>query len=185
MYEGAPDYPDKDTWWRLCSEQGVTIFYTAPTAIRTCMKWGAEYVRRHDLGRLRLLGTVGEPINPKAWLWYWHVVGGGRCPVVDTWWQTETGNIMITTLPGAQAAKPGSAGTPLPGLSAQVVDNDGAEVERDDAGAADAAPPLARDAAHALPRARALQVRLLGALRAARCTSSATPAARTPTTTSG
>ncbi len=134
MYEGAPDYPDKDVWWRLCAQQGVTIFYTAPTAIRTCMKWGAEYVRRHDLSTLRLLGTVGEPINPKAWVWYWHVVGGGRCPVVDTWWQTETGNIMITTLPGAQAAKPGSAGTPLPGLAARVVDNDGAEVARDTQG---------------------------------------------------
>ena len=80
MYEGAPDYPDKDVWWRLCAERGVTIFYTAPTAIRTCMKWGADYVRRHNLEKLRLLGTVGEPINPKAWVWYWHVVGGGRCP---------------------------------------------------------------------------------------------------------
>jgi acetyl-CoA synthetase len=134
MYEGAPDYPDKDVWWRLCAEQGVTIFYTAPTAIRTCMKWGADYVRRHDRDKLRLLGTVGEPINPKAWLWYWHVVGGGRCPVVDTWWQTETGMIMITTLPGAQASKPGSAGTPLPGLAAQVVAADGSEVPRDTQG---------------------------------------------------
>ena len=134
MYEGAPDYPGKDIWWKLCERQGVTIFYTAPTAIRTCMKWGAEHVRRHDLSKLRLLGTVGEPINPKAWVWYWHVVGGGRCPIVDTWWQTETGNIMITTLPGAQAAKPGSAGTPLPGLTASVVDTDGTEVERDTQG---------------------------------------------------
>jgi acetyl-CoA synthetase len=134
MYEGAPDYPDKDVWWRLCAERGVTIFYTAPTAIRTCMKWGADYVRRHDLSRLRLLGTVGEPINPKAWVWYWHVVGGGRCPVVDTWWQTETGNIMITTLPGAQASKPGSAGTPLPGIAAQVVEPDGSECARDTQG---------------------------------------------------
>ncbi len=131
MFEGAPDYPDKDVWWRLCQEYGVTIFYTAPTAIRTCMKWGAEYVQRHDRSSLRLLGTVGEPINPKAWAWYWKVVGGGRCPVVDTWWQTETGQIMITTLPGAQAAKPGSAGTPLPGIAAEVVDNDGREVQRD------------------------------------------------------
>ncbi len=91
MYEGAPDYPDKDIWWELCERYGVTIFYTAPTAIRACMKWGVEYPQRHDLSKLRLLGTVGEPINPKAWIWYWKVIGGERCPVVDTWWQTETG----------------------------------------------------------------------------------------------
>ncbi|MGH2955088.1 MAG: acetate--CoA ligase [Solirubrobacterales bacterium] len=131
MYEGAPDYPDKDIWWELCERYGVTIFYTAPTAIRACMKWGAEYPGRHDLSALRLLGTVGEPINPKAWLWYWKVIGGERCPVVDTWWQTETGHIMITTLPGAQATKPGSAGTPLPGIDAAVVDKDGNEVVGD------------------------------------------------------
>ncbi len=130
MYEGAPDYPDKDIWWRLCERYKVTIFYTAPTAIRACMKWGPEYPRRHDLSSLRLLGTVGEPINPKAWAWYWLVIGGGRCPIIDTWWQTETGNMMITTLPGAQAAKPGSAGTALPGITAEVVDNDGKPVER-------------------------------------------------------
>jgi acetyl-CoA synthetase len=128
MYEGAPDYPDKDIWWELCERYGVTLFYTAPTAIRACMKWGAQYPERHDLSKLRLLGTVGEPINPKAWLWYWKVIGGGRCPVVDTWWQTETGGIMITTLPGAQASKPGSAGTPLPGVDAAVVDDDGNEI---------------------------------------------------------
>jgi acetyl-CoA synthetase len=131
MYEGAPDYPAKDIWWELCERYGVTIFYTAPTAIRACMKWGAELAERHDLSSLRLLGTVGEPINPKAWLWYWKVVGGGRCPVVDTWWQTETGAIMITTLPGAQPSKPGSAGNPLPGIRAAVVDDDGNEVEPD------------------------------------------------------
>ena len=118
MYEGAPDYPDKDIWWELCERYGVTIFYTAPTAIRACMKWGAEYPGRHDLSSIRLLGTVGEPINPKAWLWYWKVIGGGKAPIVDTWWQTETGHIMITTLPGAQLAKPGSAGKPLPGIEA-------------------------------------------------------------------
>ncbi len=128
MYEGAPDYPDKDIWWELCERYGVTLFYTAPTAIRACIKWGARHPERHDLSKLRLLGTVGEPINPKAWLWYWKVIGGGRCPIVDTWWQTETGGIMITTLPGAQYAKPGSAGTPLPGLDAAVVDNDGNEI---------------------------------------------------------
>jgi acetyl-CoA synthetase len=134
MYEGAPDYPDKDIWWDLCERYGVTIFYTAPTAIRACVKWGPEYPGRHDLSSLRLLGTVGEPINPKAWLWYWKVIGGGRCPIVDTWWQTETGHIMITTLPGAQSAKPGSAGSPLPGIEAAVVDEDGKEVARDTQG---------------------------------------------------
>jgi len=128
MYEGAPDYPDKDIWWELCDRYGVTLFYTAPTAIRACIKWGAKYPEGHDLSKLRLLGTVGEPINPKAWLWYWKVIGGGRCPVVDTWWQTETGGIMITTLPGAQYAKPGSAGTPLPGIDAAVIDGDGNEL---------------------------------------------------------
>ena len=129
MWEGGPDYPDKDIWWELIERYGVTIFYTAPTAIRACMKWGAEYPSAHDLSSLRLLGTVGEPINPKAWLWYWKVIGGERCPIVDTWWQTETGQIMITTLPGAQAAKPGSAGKPLPGIDAAVLDEDGNEVD--------------------------------------------------------
>ena len=122
MYEGAPDYPHKGIWWELCERYGVTIFYTAPTAIRACVKWGAEFPNAHDLTSLRLLGTVGEPINPKAWLWYWKVIGRERCPIVDTWWQTETGCIMITTLPGVQYAKPGSAGTPLPGVFADVVD---------------------------------------------------------------
>jgi acetyl-CoA synthetase len=129
MYEGAPDYPDKDIWWDLCERYGVTVFYTAPTAIRACMKWGIEYPQRHDLSKLRLLGTVGEPINPKAWIWYHLVIGGGRCPIVDTWWQTETGHILITTLPGAQAAKPGSAGKPLPGIEPDVLDEDGNPVE--------------------------------------------------------
>jgi acetyl-CoA synthetase len=134
MYEGAPDYPDKDVWWEIVERYGVTIFYTAPTAIRACIKWGAGYAAAHDLSSLRLLGSVGEPINPKAWLWYHKVIGGERCPIVDTWWQTETGNIMITTLPGAQATKPGSAGTPLPGVDAAVVDEHGAEVSPDTQG---------------------------------------------------
>jgi acetyl-CoA synthetase len=129
MYEGAPDYPHKGIWWELCERYGVTLFYTAPTAIRACIKWGAEHAEKHDLSSLRLLGTVGEPINPKAWLWYRQVIGSGRCPIVDTWWQTETGHIMITTLPGAQASKPGSAGKPLPGIDAAVVDDDGNEVD--------------------------------------------------------
>ncbi len=122
MYEGAPDYPDKDVWWDIIERFGVTIFYTAPTAIRACMKWGSEYPRKHDLSSLRLLGTVGEPINPKAWLWYHKVIGAGRCPIVDTWWQTETGHIMISPLPGITETKPGSATFPLPGIDAAVVD---------------------------------------------------------------
>ena len=129
MYEGAPDYPDKDVWWDLCERYGVTVFYTAPTAIRACMKWGVKHPQKHDLSALRLLGTVGEPINPKAWLWYWKVIGGENCPIVDTWWQTETGNIMISPLPGVTPAKPGSATKPLPGVDAAVVDEDGNEVE--------------------------------------------------------
>jgi acetyl-CoA synthetase len=130
MYEGAPDYPHKGIWWELAEKTDTTIFYTAPTAIRACIKWGVEHVEKADLSKLRLLGSVGEPINPKAWLWYWKVVGGGNCPVVDTWWQTETGGIMITTLPGAQAMKPGIAGTPLPGVSAAVLNEEGEEVAR-------------------------------------------------------
>src|SRR5690242_4080311 len=122
MYEGAPDYPHKGIWWELCERYKVTQFYTAPTAIRACMKWGVDHVKKADLSNLRLLGTVGEPINPKAWLWYYVVVGGERCPVVDTWWQTETGAIMITPLPGIIEAKPGSATRPFPGVLADVVD---------------------------------------------------------------
>ncbi|HEX8121334.1 MAG TPA: acetate--CoA ligase [Solirubrobacteraceae bacterium] len=130
MYEGAPDYPDKDIWWALCEKYGVTIFYTAPTAIRACIKWGEEYPKRHDLSKLRLLGSVGEPINPKAWLWYHEVIGGGRCPVVDTWWQTETGAIMISPLPGLTETKPGSCTTPLPGIEAKILaESDGEEME--------------------------------------------------------
>ncbi|MEK6250446.1 MAG: acetate--CoA ligase [Actinomycetota bacterium] len=129
MYEGAPDYPDKDVWWGIIERYGVTIFYTAPTAIRTCMKWGPEYPGKHDLSSLRLLGTVGEPINPKAWLWYHKVIGGERCPIVDTWWQTETGNIVISPLPGITATKPGSATLPLPGFEAAVFDEDGKEID--------------------------------------------------------
>jgi acetyl-CoA synthetase len=122
MYEGAPDYPHKGIWWELCERYGATIFYTAPTAIRACIKWGVEHVEKFDLSKLRLLGTVGEPINPKAWLWYHLVVGGERCPIVDTWWQTETGAIMITPLAGIVETKPGSATRPFPGIAAEVVD---------------------------------------------------------------
>jgi len=128
MYEGAPDYPDPGAWWEVVEKYRASIFYTAPTAIRACMKWGDDYPGKHDLSSLRLLGTVGEPINPKAWLWYYSVIGGERCPVVDTWWQTETGAIMIAPLPGLTPAKPGSATRPLPGVSARLVDEDGHEV---------------------------------------------------------
>jgi acetyl-CoA synthetase len=129
MYEGAPDHPHKGIWWELVERYRVTVFYTAPTAIRACIKWGVEHPQKFDLSSLRLLGTVGEPINPKAWLWYWKVIGGENCPVVDTWWQTETGNIMISPLPGVTPAKPGSATKPLPGIEAAVLDEQGNEVE--------------------------------------------------------
>ena len=125
MYEGTPDHPDKDRFWRIVEKYGVTICYTAPTAIRTCMRWGEEYPKRCDLSSLRLLGSVGEPINPEAWVWYWKVIGGGRCPVVDTWWQTETGHILITPLPGITTLKPGSATRPFPGIEAEVVNDKG------------------------------------------------------------
>ena len=122
MYEGAPDYPHKAIWWEIVERYRVTTLYTAPTAIRAAIKWGARYPREHDLSSLRLLGSVGEPINPKAWLWYHKVIGGERCPIVDTWWQTETGAIMITPLPGITTTKPGSATVPFPGILADVVD---------------------------------------------------------------
>ena len=129
MFEGAPDYPHQGIWWELVERYKATIFYTAPTAIRACMKWGAELPAKYDLSSLRLLGSVGEPINPKAWLWYHLVIGGERCPIVDTWWQTETGHIMISPMPGVTNAKPGSATRPLPGVVAEVVDeHEGKEV---------------------------------------------------------
>ncbi len=121
MWEGAPDYPNKGIWWELIERYKVSILYCAPTAIRACIKWGAQWPEKHDLSSLRLLGSVGEPINPKAWLWYHKVIGGERCPIVDTWWQTETGAIMITPLPGISATKPGSATHPFPGVQAQVL----------------------------------------------------------------
>jgi acetyl-CoA synthetase len=125
LYEGVPNHPAPDRWWEIVERYGVSILYTAPTAIRTCVKWGDEWPRRHDLSSLRVLGTVGEPINPEAWMWYHSVIGQGRCPVVDTWWQTETGHIMISPLPGITATKPGSATVPLPGIGADVVDDEG------------------------------------------------------------
>jgi len=125
MYEGAPDWPERDRFWEIVARYGVTVFYTAPTAIRAFMKWGEQHPDRHDLSTLRLLGTVGEPINPEAWIWYHHHIGGERCPIVDTWWQTETGGIMITPLPGVTTTKPGSATTPFPGVSVELVDGKG------------------------------------------------------------
>jgi acetyl-CoA synthetase len=128
MYEGAPDYPARDRWWSLIEKYGVTILYTAPTAIRAFMKWGTELIDKHDLSSLRLLGSVGEPINPEAWMWYSEHIGKSRCPVVDTWWQTETGSILITPLPGLTTTRPGSATHPFPGIAADVVDSEGEPV---------------------------------------------------------
>ena len=130
MYEGTPDFPDKDRWWSIIEKYRVTILYCAPTAIRTFMKWGSGYPDKHDMSSLRVLGSVGEPINPEAWVWYWTNIGHGNCPVVDTWWQTETGAIMISPLPGQTVLKPGSATFPLPGISAEVVDDAGNAVTR-------------------------------------------------------
>jgi acetyl-CoA synthetase len=129
MYEGAPDWPHKDRLWSLIERYGVTIFYTAPTAIRSFMRWGTEWPQKHDLSSLRLIGSVGEPINPEAWVWYYRFIGGERCPVVDTWWQTETGSIMITPLPGVTTLRPGSATRPFPGIAAEIRTEKGEKVE--------------------------------------------------------
>jgi acetyl-CoA synthetase len=128
LYEGAPNFPAPDRWWQIVEEYGVTLFYTAPTAIRTFMKWGDQHPRARDLSSLRLIGTVGEPINPEAWMWYHATIGAGSCPIVDTWWQTETGAIMIAPLPGVTVTKPGSATVPMPGIAADVVDETGRSV---------------------------------------------------------
>ncbi|MFQ5810111.1 MAG: acetate--CoA ligase [Armatimonadota bacterium] len=129
MYEGAPDWPERDRFWQIVEDFGVTVFYTAPTAIRAFMKWGAEHADRHDLSSLRLLGTVGEPINPEAWMWYYETIGRKNCPIVDTWWQTETGMILITTLPGTDTMKPGSAGIPFPGIEAAIKNDEGESLD--------------------------------------------------------
>ena len=134
MYEGAPNFPEPDRFWRIVEKYGVTILYTAPTAIRAFMKWGVDWPKKHDLTSLRLLGTVGEPINPEAWIWYHEVIGGKRCPIVDTWWQTETGGILITPLPGATPTKPGSATLPFFGIVPEVVDDQGQPVPRNSGG---------------------------------------------------
>jgi len=129
MYEGAPNSPDEGRFWQIVEKYGVTVFYTAPTAIRAFMKWGDQWPKQYDLGSLRLLGTVGEPINPEAWMWYHNLIGGRRCPIVDTWWQTETGGILITPLPGATTTKPGSATFPYFGIDAAILDESGAETD--------------------------------------------------------
>jgi acetyl-CoA synthetase len=134
MYEGAPNWPEPDRFWRIVEKYGVSVLYTAPTAIRAFMKWGVEWPKKHDLTSLRLLGTVGEPINPEAWIWYQKHIGGGRCPIVDTWWQTETGAIMITPLPGATPTKPGSATLPFFGVEPAVVDEQGRPVPKNTGG---------------------------------------------------
>ena len=128
MYEGAPNWPENDRFWRIIEDYGVTVFYTAPTAIRAFMKWGDQWVTKHNLSSLRLLGTVGEVINPEAWMWYHRTIGGGRCPIVDTWWQTETGGMMITPIPGATPTKPGTATLPFFGVDAAIVDDKGKEL---------------------------------------------------------
>ena len=129
IYEGAPDWPDQDRFWQIVEDNAVSVFYTAPTAIRAFMKWGRQWPDKHDLSSLRLLGSVGEPINPEAWIWYREVIGREKCPIVDTWWQTETGHIMITPLPGLISTKPGSATRPFPGISAAILDENGKEVK--------------------------------------------------------
>lgn len=134
MYEGAPNWPQPDRFWKIIADYGVTILYTAPTAIRAFIKWGKEWPAKHDLSSLRLLGSVGEPINPEAWIWYHETIGGGRCPIVDTWWQTETGVIMISPFPGATPLKPGSATLPFFGVDAAIVDDHGKEVGADQGG---------------------------------------------------
>jgi acetyl-CoA synthetase len=134
MYEGAPNFPENDRFWQIIEKYRVSIFYTAPTAIRTFLKWGDSWVKKHDLSSLRLLGSVGEPINPEAWMWYRKVIGGDRCPIVDTWWQTETGGVMISPVPGAIATKPGSATRPLPGIAAEVVTREGKPVAANQGG---------------------------------------------------
>ena len=134
MYEGAPNAPDEKRLWSIVEKYKVNIFYTAPTAIRAFMKWGVEHLQAHDLTSLRLLGTVGEPINPEAWMWYHENIGNESCAIVDTWWQTETGSIMITPLPGITSTKPGSACGPMPGIDAVVVDENGNEVSKGEGG---------------------------------------------------
>ena len=184
MYEGAPNFPENDRFWQIIEKYEVSIFYTAPTAIRTFIKWGDAWVKKHDLSSLRLLGSVGEPINPEAWMWYRKVIGGDRCPIVDTWWQTETGGIMISPMPGAIATKPGSATRPAPRNRGRRRHARRQERRRQSGRLADRAQAVARDAAHDLPRPRALQEQLFLADRR-RVSSPVTARAATRTATSG
>ena len=184
MYEGAPNWPDEGRFWELIEKYKVTIFYTAPTAIRAFIKWGDQRVDKHDLSSLRLLGTVGEGINPEAWMWYHRKIGGERCPIVDTWWQTETGGIMMSPLPGAIPTKPGSCTKPLPGIIPAIVDAAGKPVGREPGRLAGDHQPLARHAPRHLGRRRALPGSSIGA----RCRTTIWPAttpAATPTATTG
>ena len=184
LYEGAPDTPAWDRWWQIVEDYKVTILYCAPTAIRAFMKQGEAWPAKHDLSSLRLLGSVGEPINPEAWLWYREHIGGDRAPIVDTWWQTETGQILITPLPGVTTTKPGSATFPFPGIAADVVDADGqlGAARRRRLPRPQAA--VAGDAARHLRRPRALSRRRTGAASRG-CTSRATAPSATRTATSG
>ena len=185
MYEGTPDQPDKDRWWSIVERYGVTILYTAPTAIRTFMRWGTEHPAKHDLSSIRLLGSVGEPINPEAWVWYWTYIGGERAPVVDTWWQTETGAILITPLPGLTTLKPGSATFPFPGIAGRRRRRDGClgPARRRRLPGVDA--PVAGDRAHDLGRPRPVRARPTSDGTGPTCTSPATAPAATRTATSG
>ena len=188
MYEGAPNWPDFSRFWKIVDDHRVTIFYTAPTAIRAFIKWGDQYVEKYKLDSLRLLGTVGEPINPEAWMWYREKIGHNRCPIVDTWWQTETGAIMIAPIPGAVPTKPGSATRPFFGIQPEVVTSPTPKATsrrscrpRRAAGHPQA---LAVDGAHDLRRSRALPEDLL-VRRSLAATSPATARARMPTAISG
>ena len=184
FFEGTPTYPDAGRFWEVVERLGVTQFYTAPTAIRALMAKGDEPVTRHDRSSLRVLGTVGEPINPEAWRWYHEVVGEGRCSVVDTWWQTETGGHMLTPLPGATPEKPGSATRPFFGVVPQVLSQEGEVLEGEGEGLLVLARSWPRPGADGLPRPRPLRHDLLHRLPPAR-TSPATAAAATPTATTG
>ena len=184
MYEGAPDWPKKDRFWALIEKYGVTIFYTAPTAIRAFMRWGTDWPEQHDLSSLRVLGSVGEPINPEAWVWYYRFIGHERCPVVDTWWQTETGAIMITPLPGVTTLRPGSATRPFPGIAAEIRN----ETRRESGSGrrlARAHPSVAVDAARDLRRSRSLCPSVPGTSGGRPSTSRVTARSATPTATSG
>jgi acetyl-CoA synthetase len=184
MYEGAPEYPHKGIWWELIERYGVTIFYTAPTAIRAFMKWGPEHPNNHNLSSLRLLGTVGEPINPKAWVWYHVVIGRENCPIVDTWWQTETGQIMISPLPGLTATKPGSATFPLPAVDADVLDEATGESVAHGQGCSCSSAPGRRCCGRCTATTNATSKRT-GRASVPRSISSATPRSATRTATCG